>query len=202
MNSSQSKVSLPQHVQYFFKSWNTGWPLWKWHESSLFSSSINFLAHPWFTHFNFPLFDLNSFFSSPFFCFSSSSFFFFAYKSIVLGRCTCIVFVDIIYYDGRFLWFLYGRLSICYCIWFEELLLLFLFLVAVVSCCAGWQLLELIPIIHYLITACPSFLGVMEDRLARVISARSISILTFSVLFAATISFTFQSGFSWFSHWL
>lgn len=87
MKSSKSQVYFPQQVQYFFRSWKTGFPLWYLQAYQLFSLSRKSFKHPLLMHLNLPYFVTTSFFS----VFGFYSTFFFCYCSALRGKYLCCI---------------------------------------------------------------------------------------------------------------
>ena len=105
-------------------------------------------------------------------------------------RSTFIVLIDVL--DDDILlcfFFLDGICCIGYCVWLEESLGLF-FIRGVFSWCTCRKFLELIPIVHYFIATCPTFLEVVEDGLSRMEIAGSFSVLLLIVVFETSMTNT------------
>ena len=81
--------------------------------------------------------------------------------------------------------------SILYCWWSPKVSLSCSWIISMLSNTTSLDLLELIPVIYNLITACPSFFQVMEDWLSAVEWTLSAIILCISVFLPTSWSFAF-----------
>lgn len=112
------------------------------------------------------------------------------FKDLYQETNTFIVFIDIFYDNFLFILFFFdGICCICYCIRFVERLSFF-FIICMYSCCACWKFLELIPVIYYLITTCPSFFQVMEYWLTRMKITSTFTIFLLVVVFETSVTNT------------
>lgn len=99
------------------------------------------------------------------------------------GKCTFVVLVDVLDDDWFLLLLFDGVGGVGDGIGLVKFVLFLL--VCVSSDSAGGKFLELVPVIDYLVTARPPFLGVMENRLSAMVVASRVSVLLFFVVLKA-----------------
>lgn len=104
---------------------------------------------------------------------------------------TCIILVDVLNDYSFSFFFFESSLGIGYSTWLKELMLLLYFHIGMFTFGAGYNFLELIPIIYYFVAARPSLLCVMEYWFPRMITTRVLLVLIFNILFSAPIALTF-----------